>query len=186
MENLRMTYNYLNLVDKILEKINQNKINSFEINNNDFYLKVKINNKNLKENQDKSYTKSYIEIILKYIDYKKDKNNQNNSKSSEINLSNLKERIEDGYKIIFYEENNEKYVDIVSTLVGRFNLANNKDVKITKGSIVKANTILGYIEILNIYYYMKLDFDVKVEEIYAENLPFVQYSSKLLKLKVID
>jgi biotin carboxyl carrier protein len=178
MENLRMTYDYLNLVDKILEKINQNKINSFEINNNDFYLKVKINNKNLKENRNKNYTKE--------IDYKKDKNNQNNSKSPEINLSNLKERIEDGYKIIFYEENNEKYVDIVSTLVGRFNLANNKDVKITKGSIVKANTILGYIEILNIYYYMKLDFDVKVEEIYAENLPFVQYSSKLLKLKVID
>jgi biotin carboxyl carrier protein len=179
MENFRMTYNYLNLVDKILEKINQNKINSFEINNNDFYLKVKINNKNLKENEDKSHTKSYI-------DYKKDKNNQNNSKSSQINLSTLKERIEDGYKIIFYEENNEKYVDIVSTLVGRFYLANNKDIKITKGSIVKANTILGYIEILNIYYYMKLDFDVKVEEIYTENLPFVQYSSKLLKLKVID
>jgi biotin carboxyl carrier protein len=178
MENLRMTYNYLNLVDKILEKINQNKINSFEINNNDFYLKVKINNKNLKENRNKNYTKE--------IDYKKDKNNQNNSKSPEINLSNLKERIEDGYKIIFYEENNEKYVDIVSTLVGRFNLANNKDVKITKGSIVKANTILGYIEILNIYYYIKLDFNAKVEEIYAENLPFVQYSSKLLKLKVID
>jgi biotin carboxyl carrier protein len=178
MENLRMTYNYLNLVDKILEKINQNKINSFEINNNDFYLKVKINNKNLKENRNKNYTKE--------IDYKKDKNNQNNSKSPEINLSNLKERIEDGYKIIFYEENNEKYVDIVSTLVGRFNLANNKDVKITKGSIVKANTILGYIEILNIYYYIKLDFNAKVEEIYAENLPFVQYSSKILKLKVID
>ena len=178
MENLRMTYDYLNLVDKILEKINQNKINSFEINNNDFYLKVKINNKNLKENRNKNYTKE--------IDYKKDKNNQNNSKSPEINLSNLKERIEDGYKIIFYEENNEKYVDIVSTLVGRFNLANNKDVKITKGSIVKANTILGYIEILNIYYYIKLDFNAKVEEIYTENLPFVQYSSKLLKLKVID
>ncbi len=179
MGNLRMTYDYLNLVDKILEKINQNKINSFEINNNDFYLKVKINNKNLKKNEDKSYTKSYI-------DYKKDKNNQNNSKFSEINLSALKERIEDGYKIIFYEENNEKYVDIVSTLVGKFYLANNKDIKITRGSIVKANTILGYIEILNIYYYIKLDFDVKVEEIYAENLPFVQYSSKLLKLKVID
>jgi biotin carboxyl carrier protein len=176
MENFRMTYSYLNLVDKILEKINQNKINSFEINNNDFYLKVKINNKNLKENRNKNYTKE--------IDYKKDKNNQNNSKS--FNLSTLKERIEDGYKIIFYEENNEKYVDIVSTLVGRFYLANNKDIKITKGSIVKANTILGYIEILNIYYYMKLDFDVKVEEIYTENLPFVQYSSKLLKLKVID
>jgi len=178
MENLRMTYDYLNLVDKILEKINQNKINSFEINNNDFYLKVKINNKNLKENRNKNYTKE--------IDYKKDKNNQNNSKSPEINLSNLKERIEDGYKIIFYEENNEKYVDIVSTLVGRFYLANNKDIKITNGSIVKANTILGYIEILNIYYYIKLDFDVKVEEIYTENLPFVQYSSKILKLKVID
>lgn len=170
-----MTYNYLNLIDKIIEKINQNKINSFEINNNDFYLKVKINNKNLKENQNKSYTKEY-----------KDKNNQNNSKLSEISLSTLKERIEDGYKIIFYEENNEKYVDIVSTLVGRFYLANNKDIKITKGSIVKANTILGYIEILNIYYYIKLDFDVKVEEIYAENLPFVQYSSKLFKLKVIN
>lgn len=170
-----MTYNYLNLIDKIIEKINQNKINSFEINNNDFYLKVKINNKNLKENRNKSYTKEY-----------KDKNNQNNSKLSEINLSTLKERIEDGYKIIFYEENNEKYVDIVSTLVGRFYLANNKDIKITKGSIVKANTILGYIEILNIYYYIKLDFDVKVEEIYAENLPFVQYSSKLFKLKVIN
>jgi biotin carboxyl carrier protein len=175
MENFRMTYNYLNLIDKIIEKINQNKINSFEINNNDFYLKVKINNKNLKENRNKSYTKEY-----------KDKNNQNNSKLSEINLSTLKERIEDGYKIIFYEENNEKYVDIVSTLVGRFYLANNKDIKITKGSIVKANTILGYIEILNIYYYIKLDFDVKVEEIYAENLPFVQYSSKLFKLKVIN
>jgi biotin carboxyl carrier protein len=175
MENFRMTYNYLNLIDKIIEKINQNKINSFEINNNDFYLKVKINNKNLKENQNKSYTKEY-----------KDKNNQNNSKLSEISLSTLKERIEDGYKIIFYEENNEKYVDIVSTLVGRFYLANNKDIKITKGSIVKANTILGYIEILNIYYYIKLDFDVKVEEIYAENLPFVQYSSKLFKLKVIN
>jgi|GEM_PF-1416953 len=179
MENFRTTYNYLNLIDKIIEKINQNKINSFEINNNDFYLKVKINNKNLKENRNKSYTKEYI-------DYKKDKNNQNKTESSEVNLSTLKERIEDGYKIIFYEENNEKYVDIVSTLVGRFYLANNKDIKITKGSIVKANTILGYIEILNIYYYMKLDFDVKVEEIYAENLPFVQYSSKLLKLKVID
>ena len=179
MENLRIIYDYLNLVDKIIEKVNQNKINSFEINNNDFYLKFRINNKNLKENRNKSYTKEYI-------DYKKDKNNQNNSKSSEINLSTLKERIEDGYKIIFYEENNEKYVDIVSTLVGRFNLANNKDVKITKGSIVKANTILGYIEILNIYYYIKLDFDVKVEEIYAENLPFVQYSSKLFKLKVIN
>jgi biotin carboxyl carrier protein len=175
MENFRITYNYLNLIDKIIEKINQNKINSFEINNNDFYLKVKINNKNLKENRNKSYTKEY-----------KDKNNQNNSKLSEINLSTLKERIEDGYKIIFYEENNEKYVDIVSTLVGRFYLANNKDIKITKGSIVKANTILGYIEILNIYYYIKLDFDVKVEEIYAENLPFVQYSSKLFKLKVIN
>jgi biotin carboxyl carrier protein len=175
MENFRMTYNYLNLIDKIIEKINQNKINLFEINNNDFYLKVKINNKNLKENRNKSYTKEYI-----------DKNNQNNSKLSEINLSTLKERIEDGYKIIFYEENNEKYVDIVSTLVGRFYLANNKDIKITKGSIVKANTILGYIEILNIYYYIKLDFDVKVEEIYAENLPFVQYSSKLFKLKVIN
>jgi len=174
-----MTYNYLNLIDKIIEKINQNKINSFEINNNDFYLKVKINNKNLnknlKENRNKSYTKEY-----------KDKNNQNNSKLSEINLSTLKERIEDGYKIIFYEENNEKYVDIVSTLVGRFYLANNKDIKITKGSIVKANTSLGYIEILNIYYYIKLDFDVKVEEIYAENLSFVQYSSKLFKLKVIN
>jgi hypothetical protein len=51
MENLRMTYDYLNLVDKILEKINQNKINSFEINNNDLYLKVKISNKNLKGNR---------------------------------------------------------------------------------------------------------------------------------------
>jgi len=174
-----MLYNYLNLVDKILKKVNQNKINSFEINNNDFYLKVKINNKDLKENLNKNYIKSSI-------DYKKDQKTQNNSKPAGIELSTLKERIEDGYKIIFYEENDEKYVDIVSTLVGKFSLVNNKDIKITKGAIVKTNTILGYIEILNIYYYIKLDFDVKVEEIYAENLPFVQYSSKLLKLKVIN
>ncbi len=171
--------NYLEIVDNILKKINQSSINQFEINNNDFYLKIKINKlkneNNLRNTNLKSKPKNKNEIIVS--------DNENNKKSD---LEDFKERIEDGYKLVFYEENNEKFVDIISTLVGKFYFANNKNLNITKGAIVKANTILGYIEILNISYYIKLDFNAEIIEDYTENLPFVQYSSKLLKLKVLS
>ncbi|MGC8733828.1 MAG: hypothetical protein ACP5RD_02120 [bacterium] len=172
-----MDSKYLNMVDQILKKIDQNKINLFQINNKDFYLKIKIsnNNKNLK-NESSNNKNNFEKKSLEH----------NNQRKTNTQQKNLQEKLEDGYKIVFYEENNQKYADIISTLVGKFYLADNKDLKINKGSIIKANTILGYIEILNISYYIKLNMDVEVVEIYAEDLPFVQYSSKILKLKILN
>lgn len=179
---------YLNIVDKILTKINQYGINLFQINNKDFYLKIKINdlyNKNLGnlKNEDNSNKDNSRKKILPKVDDIEVSNIKINNIKEKVNVQ---EKIEDGYKVVFYEEDGQKYADIISTLVGKFYLTNNKDLKITKGTVVKANTILGYIEILNISYYIKLSVDTEVIEIYAENLPFVQYSSKILKLKILQ
>ncbi len=167
---------YLHILDNILKKINQSTINQFELNDGNFYLKIKIDRLKRENNlKNKNLTKNETKNEIIYDTY--NKNNKENK------LENFTEKVEDGYKLVFYQENNEKFVDVISTLVGKFYFNNNKEI--TKGTIIKANTILGHIEILNISYYIKLDFDAEIVEDYTQNLPFVQYSSKLFKLKIL-